>query len=122
MFNVFGRSRILYKAIAEENIELLEKRLKSGADPNVKDKNEETPIFKVVASESKRTIEMLRLLIRYGADLNIRDSRGFSVIHETNSLEIAEILVENGADLTRIVFRQKNLRLQLHVTVPVIYP
>lgn len=100
MKNIFRNSKRIFKAISEENIDLLEKSLKSGADPNKRNKDKETPIFKVIEGKSDKQIEMLRLLIEYGADLNIRNTKGQSVIHDVSSLKIAEFLFDNGADLS----------------------
>ncbi|XP_063295120.1 ankyrin repeat and SOCS box protein 2 isoform X2 [Pelobates fuscus] len=71
--------------------------LQSGADPDIANKNKETPIYK--ACETKN-VEALKLLIQYHADVNHRCNRGLVALHEAvsrNDLEIISILEKSGA-------------------------
>ncbi len=91
----------LYELISWKRVEELEAALQAGADPNQLDNYGQTPIFRVVYNRSAQQAKMLKLLLEYGADVNHRhDSEGETVIHNASSIEIAEILLAYGADLS----------------------
>ncbi|AOA65270.1 hypothetical protein PP7435_CHR4-0365 [Komagataella phaffii CBS 7435] len=64
---------------------------KHGLSPNEKDPNGYTPIHAAAAYGHK---ELIRYLIEKGADINIQDQDGDTPLHHVESLEIAQLLVE----------------------------
>jgi len=69
--------------------------LKSGADPSVKDKDDETPLHR--ASNDA----VARVLLEYGADPDAQDSSNRTPLHGVMNLrsgEAAWVLLENGVD------------------------
>jgi ankyrin repeat protein len=73
--------------------------LARGADPDVRDEDQRTPLHQAVLGNS---VGLVGLLIESGADVNARDSQGFSPLHfaaQEHAPEIARILVGRGADV-----------------------
>lgn len=90
----------LYDLISHRKVEALEAALKAGADPNQLDDYGQTPIFRVVYNPGMHQARMLELLLEHGADINHREALdGRTAIHNARSIQIAEILIRNGADL-----------------------
>lgn len=72
--------------------------LAQGANPNVRDEDQRTPLHQAVLGSS---VGLVGLLIESGADLNAKDSQGFSPLHfaaQERLPEIARLLVGLGAD------------------------
>jgi hypothetical protein len=70
-----------------------------GANPDVRDREQRTPLHQAVLGNS---VGLVGLLIEHGADVNARDHQGFTPLHfaaEEHTPEIARILVGRGADV-----------------------
>ncbi len=73
--------------------------LARGANPNVRDEDERTPLHQAVLGNS---LGLVGLLIESGADVNAKDDQGFTPLHfaaQEHAPEIARILVGKGADV-----------------------
>ncbi len=73
--------------------------LARGANPNVRDEDERTPLHQAVLGNS---VGLVGLLIESGADVNAKDDQGFTPLHfaaQEHAPEIARILVGKGADV-----------------------
>ncbi|XP_041950400.1 ankyrin repeat and SOCS box protein 2-like isoform X2 [Alosa sapidissima] len=71
--------------------------LERGADPDIQNKDKETPLFKACEKENP---EMVAILLNNGASVNKLCTQGWTALHETvshNHLEIAEMLLKAGA-------------------------
>jgi ankyrin repeat protein len=72
--------------------------LARGANPDVRDEDQRTPLHQAVLGNS---VGLVGLLIESGANVNARDSHGFTPLHfaaEEHAPEIVRILVGKGAD------------------------
>ncbi len=93
---------IVSMAINTERIDIVERILKAGGDPNVKTNfNGRTSLFYATARDDDLRFDMVCLLIKYGAvaDRDI-DEKGGSCVHEAaekGQLETLKVLVESGA-------------------------
>jgi ankyrin repeat protein len=94
---VFGK-KLSNLLVFSEDIELIKYGLRNGADINVKNKDELTPLL---ASSSLNDDTIEKYLVDQGADLNIGDIFGntalMMAIH--NDEKMAKYLVEHGADV-----------------------
>lgn len=73
--------------------------LARGADPNVRDEDQRTPLHQAVLGNSAG---LVGLLIESGADVNAKDDQGFTALHfaaQEYAPVIARILVGKGADV-----------------------
>jgi ankyrin repeat protein len=90
--------KILNIAISKNNIELLKAAANKGANLDIKDEDDQTPLIWAI---SKNNPEIALALINKGADLDIKDKDGHTPLHwatSTNNPEIAFTLIENGAN------------------------
>lgn len=71
-------STALHYAVEKNNIELVKLLLENGADPNLKNEDDCTPVI-IAAQEGYDKI--VSLLIRFNADLNIVDATGSTALH-----------------------------------------
>ncbi|HEY0713905.1 MAG TPA: ankyrin repeat domain-containing protein [Polyangia bacterium] len=72
--------------------------LADGADPEVRDEDERTPLFSAILGNS---VGVLALLLEAGADPNAQDRDGWSPLHfaaQEHTVELARILVGRGAN------------------------
>ena len=112
-FNYYGTTP-LYRAVLNNNDEMVESLLKRGGDPNLRTlpsapTPERAPLYEAVLENNH---SIVRLLLRYGADPNARGSNaeefpGRTALYETlliENLHMARILLEHGAD-PLLVFR-----------------
>ena len=83
--------------------EVVEFLLSKGANPNVADKMGFTALhFAVMHSQ----VEVAKVLIEHGADVNAKDNDNsftplhFAVMANSRNLELAELLIRSGADLS----------------------
>jgi ankyrin repeat protein len=70
-----------------------------GANPNVRDEDQRTPLHQAVLGNS---VGLLGLLIEAGADLDAKDGDGYTPLHfavQEHLPEMARILVGKGADV-----------------------
>lgn len=108
----FSGSTLLHYAASYKNGAAMLLLLERGADPNIKDKLQETPLMKVSGSTYFQSI-----LINHGADINSQDRFGFTLFHKLvqhNSFTGCEdegavdYLLKKGADYTICSFDGKS--------------
>ncbi|MBO7454124.1 MAG: ankyrin repeat domain-containing protein [Alphaproteobacteria bacterium] len=83
----------------DRNIELIKYLVDQGADPNIKNKDGDTPLIKAVWWKS---IKVTKYLIDHGADVNSKNRWGDTVLTnvlEKNNNEIAKYLIDHGANV-----------------------
>jgi hypothetical protein len=85
--------RPLHLAGSKESILLL---LQHGADPNLSDFLDETPIFR--GNQINDNIEKIQILLQNGADPNYRNCNGESPLFGTKGAEATQLLLDAGAD------------------------
>ena len=90
----------LFKAIRNNNIDLVEKLLiEHDDDVNAEDDDGNTPLHEAA---SNNNIEIAKLLIEHGANVNAEADDCRTPLHEAasnNSTEMAKLLIEHGANL-----------------------
>ncbi|RKO92214.1 ankyrin repeat-containing domain protein [Blyttiomyces helicus] len=98
----------IWIAAGEGNVAAVEEFLRAdGADANQKDQNGYTALH---AAASYSHVDLIRLLIStYKADPNIVDADGDAPLHVAETREVAELLVELGAD--PVLKNQEGLRV-----------
>ena len=91
--------KAIFQAIQEGDLELFKtlfeyfvrhKRI------NIRNESGESLLHVAVMKDN---ILVTQLLIENGSDVNARDKNGITPLHLTNKLEIAKILLENGANV-----------------------
>ncbi len=92
---------VMEQAAISENDEFLQALLEKGADPNTLDSyNKYGVLFQSIMTTR---IKNVRLLISYGAEINAIGPNKNTPVHTAiaiNNFEIANYLLDNGADLT----------------------
>ncbi|XP_017546371.1 ankyrin repeat and SOCS box protein 2b isoform X1 [Pygocentrus nattereri] len=71
--------------------------LEAGADPDISNKNKETPLYKACEQES---IDIVRVILAFGGAVNQRCHRGWTALHEAvrrGNTELCETLLQAGA-------------------------
>ena len=79
--------------------EIITTLIEAKADINTKDDHDITPLH--YASQLSNH-EFLRILIKTGADVNAKDKDGNTPLHVAGTQEVAEILINAGADISTI--------------------
>lgn len=98
---MFGQVMDLHDAASQGDVESVRLLLKHGADPNLVDKNKQTPLH--LAARSGH-VELARLLVNNGADPNVGKKiirpfpTALHVAAEHGQAEVATLLLESGAD------------------------
>jgi ankyrin repeat protein len=97
----FGGDTVLRAAISMESIEKIKLLLDYGADPNLGDDKNNSPLQVVASSRYFDEWEIIKLLLQYGADINSTNVVGvtplFFACLVQNDINI-DILLEYGAD------------------------
>ena len=70
---------LLHSAVSIDHAEIVEILLKNGANPNIKDKKDNSPLHFAMRLEASRPV--IKLLCENGADLNAQNSIGFTPLH-----------------------------------------
>lgn len=108
---------IVFELVKEGGMEFfLEESLKLGADPNIPAEDGMSPLIKAIAMGRS---EEVGLLLRYGANVNyvMPDSKmtaflmASSAVSGRTAMEICQMLVDAGADVTAIDLQGKNALL-----------
>ncbi len=99
--NPRDRLVVMEQAAIAENEEFLRMLLEKGADPNAFDSYLKYGVLFEAIMTTK--IKNVKLLVSYGADINAIGPNGSTPIHSAisiNNFEIANYLLDKGADLT----------------------
>src|SRR5574343_628896 len=91
-------NKLLFKAIQNKNISLIEELIDGGADPNVQDDYGDTVL---IYASGKGHIDTVRLLLEKGADPNVKkdgEDTALTIASEIGHLDIVRLLLEYGAD------------------------
>jgi len=87
----------LMRAVAEENVELVQKLLAGGADVNAKDREGVTALMRAAWEDR---IDVMKALLKGGADVNAVDSFGTTTLmlaSRFKQLEEVNLLIQSGA-------------------------
>ncbi|MCJ8736698.1 hypothetical protein PDJAM_G00015440 [Pangasius djambal] len=71
--------------------------LEAGADPDISNKNKETPLYKACEKES---IDIVKVILAFGGSVNQRCHRGWTALHEAvrrGNTQLCEALLQAGA-------------------------
>ena len=97
LLNTSHTNSLLHRACKSGNSEAVLIFLKAGANPNLANKSERTPMHK-----SYQFKEIVKILIGFNGKVNAKDKNGASPMHRAaykGRIEVMRELVENGADL-----------------------
>jgi len=89
----------LHLATLKNACESAARLIAHGADVNVRDRDDKSPLHWAAAADATETAE---LLIVHGADVNAHDRENRTPLHfatKFNSVETAELLISNGANV-----------------------
>ncbi len=86
---VYFSSKTAKEKIGLDIINIL---LKNGADVNIKDNEDKTPLF------YSTNTKILRILLNNGANINACDNEGKTPLFYANNLQLIIFLLDNGAD------------------------
>ncbi|XP_026867398.2 ankyrin repeat and SOCS box protein 2b isoform X2 [Electrophorus electricus] len=84
-------------ATDRKHLECVKCLLEAGADPDISNKNKETPLYKACQQGS---IDIVRVILAFGGSVNQRCYRGWTALHEAvrhGSPELCETLLQAGA-------------------------
>ena len=96
------KSRDIFSAIEENNVEELKKLISSGADVNGKDVHGDYPLQWAAYYRNR---ECLRELIQAGAEVNKQNKKGWRAIHWAayhGSIECLRELISSGAEISHL--------------------
>ena len=89
----------LHYVVRWNHLELAKLLISSGAEVNVRDKNDNTPLHYVDKTDS---IEVVEFLIQSGAEVNAKNNIGRTPLHSAarrNYLAVAQLLISSGAEV-----------------------
>ncbi|MCJ1244877.1 Ankyrin-2 [Trapelia coarctata] len=89
----------VHLACMAETSRFLEHLLGKGADSNLRDNDNDTPL---IVAAKRGQFEYVQLLIRHNADVNLSGNEGWTALHHAAWVpapKIVETLVENGANI-----------------------
>lgn len=95
-----SKNKKLRFAAATNNLELVQKLLEDGADPNTSDEHRRSPLHIAACRGYK---EIIHCLVTHGADPNIRDSLGNTPLHLaacTSHIPVVIELLDAGTDVS----------------------
>ena len=93
----------IHKAIINDDKELFDYLLQSGANINYKNRRGETPLI-LAAKSMDLNDELIEYLVENGADVTLSDNKGNTALHYVvadGDVKIAQYLVEHGADINK---------------------
>ena len=101
--DLYGQNKDLFPTIhlacMAKTSRFLQHLLEKGADSNLRDDNNETPL--IIAAKLGR-IDYVQLLIQHNPDVNLSGLEGWAALHHAAwvpALDVVEVLVENGANI-----------------------
>ncbi|XP_060735621.1 ankyrin repeat and SOCS box protein 2b isoform X1 [Tachysurus vachellii] len=80
-----------------KHLECVKCLLEAGADPDISNKNKETPLYKACKNES---IDIVRMILAFGGSVNQRCHRGWTALHEAvrrGNIQLCEVLLQARA-------------------------
>ena len=86
-------------AVLRRDLQLLRKVVERGANVDIRDRDQRTPLGQAVTDNN---LEIVRFLVEHGADVNARDAEGWTTLHfaaQEHHVEIASLLLERGAQV-----------------------
>lgn len=95
----YNQSTALHWAARNGHLNVIDTLLNGGAALNLKDSNDDTPLFVAVKEKQAATV---KVLAKAGADPNQKGKDGARPLHEAadqGSLELASVLLEAGAEV-----------------------
>ncbi|XP_022519172.2 ankyrin repeat and SOCS box protein 2 isoform X1 [Astyanax mexicanus] len=95
-----SESTALYLAVSSEKADCVQCLLDKGADPDLANKDKESPLYKACEKENPAIVAML---LNHGACVNKTSSQGWTPLHEAvcrNNVEICDMLVKAGAKIS----------------------
>ncbi|XP_076285931.1 transient receptor potential cation channel subfamily A member 1-like [Lasioglossum baleicum] len=96
--NIYYRNSLLHRAVNEKQVQMAKLLINYGANVNVKDTREETPIVNAIQN---RDTKMIELLLTNGADIK-EDPKVVCTAVRCRNLELVEDLLKNGADINAL--------------------
>jgi ankyrin repeat protein len=92
--------------------EILKLLIEKGADVNAKNDNYALKLLSIACEEGY--FEIAKLLIEKGADVNAKDYHGYKALDYTYKIEIFNLLLDNGADISShlLVTKDNNCMLK----------
>lgn len=101
-------SRSLHQAVVNGDIDQVNLLISKGADVNVRNRMNWTPLHTAIQNRRQAIVE---LLVTKGADINAKDNRGQTPLHVAVNLgqkEVVELLIAKGADVNVMGSRGDN--------------
>ncbi len=92
-------SEALFKAIDDDDVEVIKRAIEAGADVNAKNDDGRTPLHLAAYGNSKKIMDTL---IAAGADVNAKDNHGDTPLYgavRSNSKESMDALLAAGVDV-----------------------
>jgi len=91
-----GEPNNIWVAAGDGDLSRVQELLDQGQDVNSQDENGYTPLH---AASSYGRMEVLNFLLSVGADVNSRDSDGDQPLHVCETVEVAQVLLQSGAQI-----------------------
>lgn len=106
-----GATPVHWAVSAGEGVDVLKRFIQLGADPDIRTKENVTPLMLAVQSNIS---DYIQILLNAGASVNATDEKGFTALHraaEMGRIELVQQLLEHGADKTMIAQEHTALSL-----------
>ena len=89
-------------SLVYKNLDFIRNLLEEGADPNIAEKENATPLYIAMSTKGEIGTQMIQLLIDYNADVNIGMDDGDTPMHMLayhNTLRSGKLILEHGAQI-----------------------
>ena len=87
----------IHEAAQQGDVEAVKQLLAANADLDEKDEEFRwTPLQHAIMSGQ---LDVVRILIKYNSDIHVRDDNGCTLLHLAQTKEIAELLINEGANI-----------------------
>lgn len=97
-----NKTTVLHQCVYVQDIETMKFCLERGADPNITNKNKESPLFWLGMYGKDQIVEFAQTLIEAGANVNEQDASGKTPLYNailSCQKPLIEILIRRGASL-----------------------